>query len=173
MPVTPTAPRLAIAWCGDPGMADAITGFFVAHVDAAYISHQELQEGRALAPGTWNPDLAGIIAEEVKAILAGDGRDRAIALAHSGEALVGLALMSFRPVDKAPGTYAVVDDLIVSPEARGLGVGRLLLDWLVIEARKRGAIRLFLESGIHNISAHGFFEKQGFAKLSTVMMREL
>ena len=52
MPVTPTAPRLAIAWCGDPGMADAITGFFVAHVDAAYISHQELQEGRALAPGS-------------------------------------------------------------------------------------------------------------------------
>ncbi|MBN8943831.1 MAG: GNAT family N-acetyltransferase [Rhizobiales bacterium] len=167
------APQLVIAWCTDPGMAETITRFFVAHVDAAYISHQELQEGRALAPGAWNPDLAGIIAEEVQAILASDGQDRAIAVARNGETLVGLALMSFRPVDKAPGCYAVVDDLIVSPEARGLGLGRHMVDWLAREARERGATRLFLESGIHNNRAHGFFEKQGFAKLSTVMMREL
>ncbi|QCI67857.1 GNAT family N-acetyltransferase [Phreatobacter stygius] len=170
---TDAAPDLAIAWCAEPALADAIAAFFVGHVDAAYISHQELQEGRAVAPGQWHAELDRIIRDEVQAILAGPGQDRAIAIARAGGAMVGLALVSFRPVEKAPGRYAVVDDLIVSPAARGLGLGRHLVDWIAAEARARGATRLFLESGIHNDRAHAFFEKQGFARLSTVMLREL
>ncbi len=163
-----------IGWCRDPGKAEAIADFFVAHADPSYISHSELQFGRAAAPGHWSEDLHAMLVGEARRAIAhmdGDGPGTRLALAGQGDTIAGLAFVSFVTRSRAP--FAVLDDLLASPDMRGRGLGRTLLDWICDECRNRGFDRLFLESGIDNHHAHRFFERQGFAQTSVVMMRAL
>ncbi len=164
----------SIAWCGTPLRASELADFFARNVGPGYISHAELQGGRALSPIEWRPDLLDVLCAELMPRLqpgmpAPDSRP--IAVAEQGEALVGLAFVTFAA--SAPVPFAIVDDLIVSPDTRGRGVGRAMLDWIAAEARARRIGRLFLESGIANERAHHFFEREGFRPTSVVMMREL
>lgn len=67
-------------------------------------------------------------AHEVKALIAEDEAGRAIGLAH------------YRPFARplAASTGGFLDDLFVSPEARGMRVGDALIDALAEEGRRRG-----------------------------------
>ena len=164
----------SIAWCGTPLRASELADFFARNIGADYISHSELQGGRALSPTDWRPNLPDILRAELAPRLqpgtpAPDSRP--VAVAEQGGALVGLALVTFAAA--APVPFAIVDDLIVSPGTRGRGIGKGMVDWIAAEARARGIGRLFLESGLANKRAHDFFEREGFRPTSVVMMREL
>lgn len=65
------------------------------------------------------------------------GEERAVAVAgfRSGHSI-------------AWGHYLYVDDLSTLPEARRLGHGRALLDWLLEEAGRLGCDQLHLDSGV-------------------------
>jgi ribosomal protein S18 acetylase RimI-like enzyme len=167
--------ELNIAWCDDSGMADAIARFFVAHAPTSYISHSELQWGRAVTPDRWSDRLHAVIREEADEALArrADGTGRSVALARIGQELVGLAFVSFEPAGAQTGPFAVLDDVIVSSAGRGQGVGQALLDWIVAESRRWKLARIFLESGADNARAHAFFERRGFRTTSIVMMLDL
>ena len=67
-------------------------------------------------------------AHEVKALIAEGAAGRAIGLAH------------YRPFARplAASTGGFLDDLFVSPEARGMRVGEALIDALAEEGRRRG-----------------------------------
>ena len=159
--------KTTIAWCGTPSRAAELAAFFARNVGSDYISHAELQGGRALSPTEWRPDLVEILRAEIDARLARG----TIAVAEEEGALLALAFITF--ADEAPAPFAIVEDLIVAPETRGRGVGKTMLDWIAAEARARGIRRLFLESGVKNERAHAFFEREGFRPTSIVMMREL
>lgn len=58
--------------------------------------------------------------------------------------------------------YGEVKRVYVMPRARGLKLGRLILDTLVAEARARGLPLLRLETGIHQPEALGLFRGAGF-----------
>lgn len=69
-------------------------------------------------------------------------------------------------VPVAAGRYYRVDDttvqigrMAVLASARGRGIGRLMLDALVADARERGYTRASLNAQVH---ALGFYEKAGF-----------
>lgn len=55
----------------------------------------------------------------------------------------------------------------VLPENRRDGVGLMLLDYAVANARSLGAKHLMLEVNINNTAAHTLYEAQGFEKFST------
>ncbi len=166
----------AIQWCHDPAQAEAVARLFVAHADPAYISHSELQFGRAAAPDRWNADLhAKISGEAARAIATTIRQDapsgtRLAVLTASGQ-LQGFAFVSFTSGSGKP--FATIEDLLIAPGARGQGTGRTVVDWICAECRGMGCERLFLESGIGNHRAHHFFEDQGFVQTSIVMMRGL
>jgi len=164
---------ISIAWCGTPERAAELADFFARHVGPAYISHSELQGGRALSPTEWRPKLRDILRAEMAPRLVGapGPDDKPIAVAEDGGGVVALAYVAFAA--SAPVPFAIVEDLIVSPATRGRGIGKAVLDWIAAEARARGIRRLFLESGINNERAHAFFEREGFRPTSVVMMREL
>lgn len=60
--------------------------------------------------------------------------------------------------------YAEVKRVFVSPAARGLGLGRLILEKLEQAARKEGLTVLRLETGIYQPEALKMFESFGFER---------
>ena len=58
--------------------------------------------------------------------------------------------------------YAEIKRIFVSPEARGLGIGRRLLEALETEALSLGFDLLRLETGIYQPEALALFEVMGF-----------
>ncbi len=164
---------ISIRWCGTPARAAELADFFARHVGPEYISHAELQVGRALSPTEWQPNLRDILRAEIEPRLLGaPGRDgKSIAVAEEGGGLVALSYVTFAA--SVPVPFAIVEDMIVSPAVRGRGVGKAVLDWIAAEARTRGIRRLFLESGVDNERAHAFFEREGFRPASVVMMKSL
>jgi len=76
------------------------------------------------------------------------------AIVHDGELVVGAG----RYYERDPQT-AQIGRMAVMPEARGSGVGRLLLDQLMREARSRGYKRARLSAQTHAIA---FYEKAGY-----------
>ena len=166
--------RILPAWCDAPQRAPEFAAFFAANVGPEYISHGELQGRRALSPTEWRPNLVDVLRAEIERRLTGGSLGPAshpIALAEVDGVLVALSFVTF--AGSAPVPFAIVEDLIVAPAARGCGIGKTMLDWIADEARAGGIRRLFLESGVTNRRAHDFFEREGFHPTSIVMMREL
>jgi ribosomal protein S18 acetylase RimI-like enzyme len=86
-----------------------------------------------------------------------------VATNDSGSA-VGFAQLfpSFSSVRAAP--IYIVNDLFVTPEARGQGLGRSLLLEAVSIARGRGATRLKLSTAVTNVPAQRLYESLGWIR---------
>ncbi|WP_105975825.1 GNAT family N-acetyltransferase [Streptomyces geranii] len=90
-----------------------------------------------------------------------DPRDHLVAVTGDGR-VVGYVRLA-RPTPLASNTHVrQIQGLAVSDEARGMGVGRLLIRAAVAEARSRGALRLSLRVLGHNTPARKLYESEGF-----------
>jgi GNAT superfamily N-acetyltransferase len=143
----------------------------------SYISPSELQSHRAIAPGQWNPKIADIFEADVRGRLANPlvpAPGETTQIFGVGEVdgkIITVFLVTFSRDAQTP--YAILEDVVVSPDARGHGIGGRFMDWLAQECRDRKIYRQFLESGGDNSNAHHFFEAHGFHQISIVMMNEL
>ena len=63
-----------------------------------------------------------------------------------------------------PTGYGEVKRMFVSPEARGLKLGRRLLDRIEEEARREGLGCMRLETGIHQPEALGLYRSAGYVE---------
>ena len=61
----------------------------------------------------------------------------------------------------AVGKHIYVDDLVTDATTRSKGHGKLLLDWLKVEAVRLGCVRLQLDSGTQRKDAHAFYLREG------------
>ena len=59
------------------------------------------------------------------------------------------------------GRNLYVDDLVTDEHLRSQGVGKLLLDWLIAEARRQKCKHLALDSGVQRFGAHRFYLRHG------------
>lgn len=80
-----------------------------------------------------------------------DGRLAGVVSVHSVPSLV---------LDAALGRITA---LVVSADARGCGIGRLLVEAAEAFAREQGCERIELTSGDHRPGAHAFYERLGYA----------
>ncbi len=62
------------------------------------------------------------------------------------------------------GPAYVLEDLFVTPEARGGGTASALLDAAVRYARESGASGMFLETAIDNTTAQRVYERNGWTR---------
>lgn len=84
-------------------------------------------------------------------------------VAVAGDGLVVGYVKLGRPTELASNAHVrQIQGLAVSEEARGMGVGRLLIRAAVAEARSRGALRLSLRVLGHNTPARRLYESEGF-----------
>ncbi len=107
----------------------------------------ELFAGDAWSEQSWWAELAG-------------RPRRAYVVGEQDGALVGYA-----GVDRGC-EIADVMTIAVAPPAQGKGLGAVLLDWLIGEARRGGAEHLMLEVRADNVAAQGLYTKAGFAMTS-------
>lgn len=66
---------------------------------------------------------------------------------------------AFRFIDAGHGE---IKRMYVPHEARGRGLGWVLLETIEAEARRRGITRLSLETGIHNLQAVHLYRRAGY-----------
>lgn len=77
-------------------------------------------------------------------------------------------------ISTAEGCPALlVEDVVVRPESRGLGVGRALIARIESWGRRLGATRLQLLADRHNTGSHGFYEACGFTPTNLVCLRRV
>jgi len=60
------------------------------------------------------------------------------------------------------GKYLEIDNLVVSAEYRSKSIGKLLVDWMQEEAKKRGCKNVLLDAYVENFKAHRFYYREGF-----------
>lgn len=64
------------------------------------------------------------------------------------------------------GRALYVDDLVTDEAQRSKGAGKAMLAWLKNHARAAGCRQLHLDSGMHRVDAHRFYDREGFARAS-------
>lgn len=99
---------------------------------------------------------------------AGAGPELWAALAVDPEefVFVGVASRDGEPVGHAAlrrrGADLELKRMYVTPEARGSGASRALLDWVEQTARKAGAVRVILQTGDRQPDAVRVYEREGY-----------
>ncbi len=163
---------IRFAWLEDEARIDDAARLFTDELPVSYISHSELQFGRAKSPSEWFPDLAAFLREEIAERVPSDSiPGQRVACGFAGDDIVAVAFVSWNLGVRIP--FAILEDIVIDKNRRGHQLGQKFLDWIFAQAREAGVRRFFLESGKDNHDAHHFFERNGFRQVSVVMMNEL
>ena len=101
---------------------------------------------------------ADITQLNLNTILA-DGRTLLV-VALDGEILVGMAMMARYKV--LSGYKGMIEDVVVSSEYRGRGIGRALMEKLLEHAKGNGLNDVLLFSGHHRTAAISLYKSLGF-----------
>ncbi len=101
--------------------------------------------------------------------------DAAVLVADEGGDVIGYAYAAVEGYDYMAlrGPAGVLHDVIVDPEHRGRGVGRLLLNASLEFLRSRGVPRGVLATAERNEAAQHLFASTGFRRTMIEMTREL
>jgi GNAT superfamily N-acetyltransferase len=75
--------------------------------------------------------------------------------------LLGLAHLVFHPSTWSTGTYAYLEDLFVSPAARGTGASGALFEAVYAEADAREADRVYWHTQEYNAAARSLYDQVG------------
>ncbi len=72
----------------------------------------------------------------------------------------------------ARGRHVIeLKQLYAAPGATGLGIGTKLMDWVLAEARARGADEIQLSVFSGNLDGHRFYARHGFTKVGDATFR--
>ncbi len=99
--------------------------------------------------------------ERIHAIIANDRQ--ALVLARHEGAVCGLIALDFMYYLPLGTTTCRITAMVVTPEAQGRGLGRLLLREAERRARVGGAARLEITSGSQRTDAHAFYRACGYS----------
>ncbi len=75
---------------------------------------------------------------------------------------IGYILLTFGYSMEYCGRDAFFDEFFIEEKYRGQGIGRVVLEKAIVEAKKLGVKQLYLEVERHNIGAEHLYESIGF-----------
>jgi ribosomal protein S18 acetylase RimI-like enzyme len=102
-------------------------------------------------------------------------RDAIILVAEEQGEMIGYAYATVEGYDymSLRGPAGVLQDIVVDPTHRGRGIGRTLLDAMLVALTEHGAPRVVLSTAEQNLSAQRLFVRAGFRRTMVEMTREL
>jgi ribosomal protein S18 acetylase RimI-like enzyme len=133
-------------------------------------AHHEFDPKRFIAPTSRTPrGYASFLGSQL------EDPDVAVLVAEENGAVIGYAYAAAEDYDwmSLRGPAGVLHDIVVDPEYRGRGAGRLLLDATLEFLRSRGTPRVVLSTAARNASAQRLFASAGFRDTMIEMTREL
>jgi GNAT superfamily N-acetyltransferase len=87
--------------------------------------------------------------------------------------VVGLVNLLFVPSTALGGRVALLEDMVVRPEARSSGVGAMLLEAALTTAKSRDCLRITLLTDASNTAAQRFYSRAGFVPSTMIPLRLL
>jgi GNAT superfamily N-acetyltransferase len=60
------------------------------------------------------------------------------------------------------GKYVELDNVVIDKNFRSKGVGKMLCDWIIKEAKKKGCETAMLDAYTENSSGHKFYLREGY-----------
>jgi GNAT superfamily N-acetyltransferase len=107
----------------------------------------------------YESSLPDAVTDDVFArLVAGDSLQGALAWGDDGEAL-GLVHWLYHPSTWSTATYCYLEDLYVSPAARGLGVGRSLIEHVNAVASAAGASKVYWLTHQSNATVQALYDR--------------
>jgi GNAT superfamily N-acetyltransferase len=97
------------------------------------------------------------------------GERGAVVVADREGEILGCATVSYNLAIRYGGEYCELEELIVDEAARGLNLGRILVQRAIDDARRRGCAEMGLYLVPTTEGNRGFYEKLGFEVLGTEM----
>jgi GNAT superfamily N-acetyltransferase len=98
--------------------------------------------------------------------------EAAVFVATDGLHVVGYLALSQRPQIRLGGRIATIDELVVSEERRGEGIGSALLEAALALARGLGCRRVELTTARGRESyTRGFYARHGFVEADSAVLR--
>jgi GNAT superfamily N-acetyltransferase len=94
-----------------------------------------------------------------------------IVVARQDGQVVGMVNLLYTVSTALGDRVALLEDMVVSPNARGSGVGSKLLEQAIQFARLEGCKRITLLTDRANESAQRFYQKHGFGFSSMIPLR--
>jgi len=135
-----------------PELTDLLTLLFTQEVE---FESDPDKQGKGLRQIIGNPEIGRIL------ILRDDNF------------LIGMVSLLFTVSTALGGRVAILEDMIVHPNARGKGVGSDLIQHAVDFARTNGCFRITLLTDRTNSEAIRFYRKHGFALSGMIPLRLL
>jgi ribosomal protein S18 acetylase RimI-like enzyme len=101
--------------------------------------------------------------------------DIVILVAERGGEVIGYTYSGVEGTDymSLRGPAGVMYDIVVDPDHRKQGVGRMLVDATLEALKKKGAPRVVLSTAERNAAAQRLFDRAGFRRTMIEMTREL
>lgn len=109
-------------------------------------------------------------ASGLAAIINGSEVGDIIVARRSGE-IIGMVNLLYTVSTALGGSVALLEDMVVSPKARGLGVGSKLINQSIEFAKEKGCKRITLLTDHDNEGSHRFYQRHGFSRSSMVVFR--
>ncbi len=94
-----------------------------------------------------------------------------ILTARQDRRVVGMVSLLYTVSTALGARVALLEDMVVFPDARGAGVGSRLLDQAIRSARLNGCKRITLLTDRANESAQQFYQRHGFAFSAMIPLR--
>jgi ribosomal protein S18 acetylase RimI-like enzyme len=121
--------------------------------DAKNIAYLASQMGKELDEKTAKERIEGFLERDNELLL----------IAEKGNQPLGCVSM-FANYEVLSGIQAKVDIIVVDAAARGLGVGRILMNEAEKWAKEKGSKSIKLVSNVKRLESHKFYEKIGYTK---------
>jgi GNAT superfamily N-acetyltransferase len=106
----------------------------------------------------YRTDLAPEITETAFARLSGGDPAMFAYVAMLDDAMVGIVHCVMHPATWSIGPYCYLEDLFVSPDVRGGGIGRALIEAVYAEADRRKAARVYWLTHESNATARKLYD---------------
>ncbi|WP_407551362.1 GNAT family N-acetyltransferase [Streptomyces sp. Pv4-95] len=94
--------------------------------------------------------------------LAADPQQHLVVAVQEGRTVGTLQLTVIPGLSRRGSTRSIIESVRIHADARGSGLGTLLIEWAVAESRTLGCQLVQLTSDATRIDAHRFYERLGF-----------